>query len=68
MQKTLSQHIAQLEAKIGTLTDELLEGGLDQYQRTERELAIMNARTALLLFTRAMEVEKRAFEEPSTRP
>ena len=65
MQKTLSEHIGLLEAKIVTLRGELRRSDLNTYQKTERELALMNAEAALMLFTRAMEVEKKAFEEPS---
>lgn len=59
MQRTLSEHIGQLEAKIVALRGELQALDLGPFQRTERELALMNAEEALNLFKRAYEVEKR---------
>lgn len=61
MQRTLDQHIATLEAKIVILRREL-RAELSPYERTERELALMNAEEALSLFHRAYAVEQRVPE------
>jgi hypothetical protein len=59
MQRTLRQHIAELEQTIVNLKAELRKADLVPYQRAERELALLNAQEALSLFRRAYEVEKR---------
>jgi hypothetical protein len=59
MQRTLSQHIADLEQKVVYLKRVLRGEDLSVYQRAERELALLNAEESLNLFRRAYEVELR---------
>lgn len=59
MQRTLSEHILQLEKKIVVLKKELRDVKLLAYQRSETELTLTNAEEALRLFRKAFELEQR---------
>ena len=59
MQRPLSKHIAELEKKIMILKRELRDTDLADYQRSEREISLMNAEEALRLFRTAMDLEER---------
>jgi hypothetical protein len=59
VQRPLSKHIAELEKKIMILKRELRDTDLADYQRSEREISLMNAEEALRLFRTAMDLEER---------
>ena len=59
VQRPLSEHIARLEQKIVLLKRELRDPALAGYQRSEREISLLNAEEALRLFRRAYELEQR---------
>ena len=66
MQRTLSTHISDLEQRIKALKRELRGNDLTEYQRAERELALLNAEESLNLFRWAYEVEQRLPNVPPT--
>ena len=59
MQRPLSEHIAHLEEKIVALRRELRNDELPPYQRSEQEIALLNAEEALRLFRKAYDLEQR---------
>ncbi|HLH36220.1 MAG TPA: hypothetical protein VKX41_16225 [Alloacidobacterium sp.] len=59
MQKPLSEHIARLEEKIVILKRELRNPDLAEYERTEREVSLLNAEQALKLFRLAYDLAQR---------
>ena len=59
MQHTLQEHIARLEGKIVALKRQLRDDNLPAYERTERELDLVNAEQALKLFRNAYELEQK---------
>jgi len=59
VQKPLSEHIARLEEKIVILKRELRNPDLAEYERTEREVSLLNAEQALKLFRLAYDLAQR---------
>lgn len=59
MHEPLSEHIARLEEKIVILRRELRDPALTDYQRTEREISLLNAEEGLKLFRKAYELEQK---------
>jgi hypothetical protein len=59
MQRPLSEHIARLEEKIVILKRELRNPDLADYERSEREISLLNAEEALRLFRHAYDLEQR---------
>ena len=59
MQRTLSEHLAHLEAKIFALRRQLRFPNLHPFQIAEQQLELENAEEALRLFRRAYELEQK---------
>jgi hypothetical protein len=59
MQRLVSEHIARLEEKIVILKRELRNPDLADYERSEREISLLNAEEALKLFRHAYDLEQK---------
>ena len=59
VRRPLTEHIARLEQKIVVLKRELRNPSLADYERSEREISLLNAEEALKLFRKAFELEQK---------
>jgi hypothetical protein len=59
VQRPLSEHIVRLEERIVLLKRELRNQNLADYERSEREISLMNAEEALKVFLRAHDLEQK---------
>ena len=59
MERPLADHMARLEQKIVVLKRELRNPSLADYERSEREISLLNAEEAFKLSRKAFELEQK---------
>lgn len=59
VERPLADHMARLEQKIVVLKRELRNPSLADYERSEREISLLNAEEVLKLFRKAFELNRK---------